>query len=306
MNVYDIALVTEAKYVNPTTVDWYTQQVLTEDGLVQQALEDAGYRVIKVSWDNATFDWSKVSLVLIRTTWDYSARFHEFKCWLERVAQQTCLINSPTLINWNIDKCYLQDLHQKGITIPPTHIVAARATTSLSALQRELGWEQMVLKPAVSAGGRHTYKVTVETVQEQEALFQDLIAAEAMVLQPFLHNIVKKGEVAFMVINGKVTHAVLKKAKKGEFRVQDDFGGSVEVYQPSEAEISFAEQVVAACPEQPIYARVDMVWDNHNQMALSEIELIEPEMWFRNYPLAAQKLAVAIGDKMKQLEATKL
>ena len=29
-------------------------------------------------------------------------------------------------------------------------------------------------------------------------------------------------------MNGIYTHAVLKKAKSGDFRVQDDFGGSVE------------------------------------------------------------------------------
>ena len=29
------------------------------------------------------------------------------------------------------------------------------------------------------------------------------------------------------MINGQFTHAVLKKAKPGDFRVQDDFGGTV-------------------------------------------------------------------------------
>ena len=88
---------------------------------------------------------------------------------------------------------------------------------------------------------------------------------EAMMLQPFLYNIIKKGEIGLMVFGGKVTHAVLKKVKDGDFRVQDDFGGSAVIYSPTEDEIAFAELSIAACEELPTYARVDIVWDNEGE-----------------------------------------
>ena len=66
--------------------------------------------------------------------------------------------------------------------------------------------------------------------------------------------------------------------KKGDFRVQDDFGGSVNQYQANEEEIYFAENVIAVLENQPIYARVDVIWDNNNELAVSELELIEPEL----------------------------
>ncbi|BDS14527.1 ATP-grasp domain-containing protein [Aureispira anguillae] len=298
MKPYDIVLLTEAKYMNPTEVDWYTKQVLVEDGLVQAALEKKGLTVKKMNWDAPDFDWASTRAIIFRTPWDYSERFDEFSVWLEQVVTQTHLINSQAQINWNIDKHYLLDLQKKGIRIPLTKIIDPQSKTSLSDLQKELGWKEMVLKPTVSAAGRHTYRLTPENIESYESLFQTLIAKEAMMLQPFLYNITKKGEVAFMLIDGKYTHAVLKKAKKGDFRVQDDFGGSVEVYQPSKEEIEFAEKAVAACSEMPTYARVDMVWDNEDQMALSEIELIEPEMWFRNAPSAADELAEVIVTKI--------
>ena len=100
-----------------------------------------------------------------------------------------------------------------------------------------------------------------------------------------------------MVFNGKFSHAVLKAAKPGDFRVQDDFGGSVKMYTPTVEEIEFAENTVKACQELPIYARVDIFTDNDNHIALSELELIEPELWFRYFPQAAKKLASAIKDK---------
>ena len=97
-----------------------------------------------------------------------------------------------------------------------------------------------------------------------------------------------------MVINGKFTHAVLKIAKQGDFRVQDDYGGSVYEYKPTEDDIVFAENTVKTCLELPIYARVDIFTDNEGLTALAELELIEPELWFRNNSKAATVLASAI------------
>ncbi len=65
-----------------------------------------------------------------------------------------------------------------------------------------------------------------------------------MMIQEFQEQVPLKGEVAFMVFDGRFTHAILKKAREGDFRVQDDFGGSVQTYEPSPEEISFAEEVV--------------------------------------------------------------
>jgi glutathione synthase/RimK-type ligase-like ATP-grasp enzyme len=123
-----------------------------------------------------------------------------------------------------------------------------------------------------------------------------LIKKEAMMLQPFQQSVPQKGEVSMMIMGGQYTHAVLKKAKAGDFRVQDDFGGTVELYEPSNAEIAFAEKVVAACAVPPLYARVDIIEDNAGDLAVIEMELIEPELWFRLKPEAADVLAAAVVD----------
>ncbi len=120
-------------------------------------------------------------------------------------------------------------------------------------------------------------------------------------LQPFQHRIVTEGEISMMVFNGQFTHAILKQAKAGDFRVQDDFGGSVHDYIPTQKEIEFAEQAVQCCPELPLYARVDIFTDNEGNLAVSELELIEPELWFRNHPEAAHVLAKATKEKLTLL-----
>ena len=93
------------------------------------------------------------------------------------------------------------------------------------------------------------------------------------------------------MIGGEYTHAVKKTAKKGDFRVQDDHGGTVEKYHPTKDEIIFAGNCLKASPFNPMYARVDIVYDNNNTISLSELELIEPELWFRNNPTSANLLA---------------
>jgi len=93
------------------------------------------------------------------------------------------------------------------------------------------------------------------------------------------------------MIGGNYTHAVKKTAKKGDFRVQDDHGGTVKEYWPTKDEIIFAENCLKASPFNPMYARVDIVYDNNNTISLSELELIEPELWFRNNPISANLLA---------------
>jgi hypothetical protein len=42
-----------------------------------------------------------------------------------------------------------------------------------------------------------------------------------------------------------------------------------------------------------VYARVDAIWDNNNNICVSELELIEPELWFRFFPKAAESFAGA-------------
>ena len=97
-----------------------------------------------------------------------------------------------------------------------------------------------------------------------------------------------------MIFLNNHSHAVLKHAKKGDFRVQDDFGGTIHEYSPSKEEIEFATNVISLISPTPTYARVDIIWDNNNDICLSEIELIEPELWFRQEKDAAKKLTSEI------------
>ncbi|MCF6364665.1 MAG: hypothetical protein L3J35_00530 [Bacteroidales bacterium] len=295
MKNYDVVILTQKSFCKPINPDWYIKQVLQEDELVKKALKKKGLKVTRTYWDNPDFDFSTAKITLFRTVWDYFHRFEEFSKWLDNTKHKTTFINSPETIRWNIGKHYLKYLHEKGINIPNTYFIKRYDNRTLKNIFKYCNWKEAVLKPTVSGAGRHTYKLTAENVNLHEEVFKKLIFEEDMMLQEFQYNIYEKGELAFMIFDGKFSHAILKKAKKGEFKVQDDFGGSVYEYTASSNEIKFAEEVVSACNPKPIYARVDIIFDNNNKPAVGELEMIEPELWFRFYPPAADLFANAIS-----------
>ena len=291
---YDIVLLTEDRFFEPLVETDYIKNILLDDKILTGALVKQGLRVTRKSWSDPDFDWTSTQYAFFRTTWDYFVRFDEFQQWLNTTSKQTTFINSLELVKWNMDKHYFIDLNNNGIHTVETHFVEKGSNTSLTEIFQSLNIENCIVKPAVSGTARHTYRLNKFNVSEHESIFKKLIGEEAMLLQPFQNEIIEKGEVAMMVIGGKFTHAVLKKTKQGDFRVQDDFGGTLHEYHPSKEEITFAENAVLACPELPLYARVDILRDNNGELAIMELEIIEPEMWFRRNPEAADVLAVEI------------
>ncbi|MGN7514074.1 MAG: ATP-grasp domain-containing protein [Allomuricauda sp.] len=300
---FDLVVLTDHRYAAPKEKTPYIQNVLQEDQLVLDALQSQGLNVVRKAWDDPDFDWSNTKYALFRTTWDYFDRYAEFSLWLEKASKQTQFINSKELIYWNIDKHYLQDLSNAGVTIPKTVFVEKSSETTLAnaiaKAKSEYGFtaDTYILKPCVSGAARHTYKIGRDEVNNHESIFKALVGNEAMMLQEFQGNIVSEGEISMMVFNGEFTHAVLKIAKPGDFRVQDDFGGTVHGYEPSQEQIAFAKSVVHAAPELPIYARVDIFKDNDGNWALAELEIFEPELWFRLNQSAAHTMAKAIKNK---------
>ena len=291
----DITLLTCRAYYKPDNITPYIQNILLEQELLKSAFEAKGLKVDITYWDNPSYEWQQTKSVLFRTVWDYFERFDEFWEWLEQVKTKTRLINSYELIKWNIDKHYLRDLKNNDIQVVPTYFVDKGNNISLKEIAYLKDWKHIVIKPAISASAFNTYKITNDEIEQKEQLFHELLQTHDMLVQPFFQTISELGEASLMVFGGKFTHAILKKAKTGDFRVQDDFGGTIHDYNPTQEEIDFAEKVFQSCISMPIYGRVDIIWDTNKNLYLSELEIIEPELWIRNRPESAKKIADAVN-----------
>ena len=293
----DVAILTEERYLKPKSKSQYIQNILTEDCLVLLELESLNISCQRVAWDGS-FKADEFRHVLFRTTWNYFDQLDLFRVFLQHCRKSTILINDYQQIYWNLNKKYLINLRDCGVNIVPTKIIQKGQKTTLTSICQSNSWEDIIIKPCVSAAAWQTYHIEAAQILDSEKLFQRLSLAQDMIVQEFQSNITTSGEISLMMIGGVYTHAVLKRAKQGDFRVQDDYGGSVAAYLPKADEIKFANQILEALPFKPIYARVDIMIDNSGNLALSELELIEPEMWFRLYPKAAKLLAQSIKKRV--------
>jgi hypothetical protein len=216
--------------------------------------------------------------------------------WLQALGESGRVVwNAPAIALGNVDKIYLQQLESRGIAIPGTRWLERPDASSIRGAMSDAGWAQAVLKPRIAATAYGTFLVTTDTALADD----DLVPARASgaLLQEFIPQIAEHGETSLIYCDGVFSHAVVKQAKAGDFRVQKDFGGSVALTTPSAGMLAFGDRVMTTVPRPCLYARVDLV-DTPRGPLLMELELIEPELFFRAAPEAAATFAAAIVSRL--------
>ena len=265
--------------------------VSADDALSVPALTEAGFVVSFVSWDDPSVPWTQFEVVVLRSCWDYHERYREFVSWLERLDLATArLINPARSIVWNANKRYLLDLQRRGVRIVPTHYLNDGELPSRELLRR-LGFSQAVIKPAISASAAHTELVSESTIGAIA-----LPRGQQWIVQRFVSSITHQGEWSLIFFNGVYSHAVLKKPRSGDFRVQSALGGSWEPCTASTQMVEFASRVLRAVDDDLTYARVDCVVDG-DDIALMELEIIEPSLFFQADTAAPGRFAHAISQR---------
>lgn len=276
-----------------------TTQTLKEthedDLLLASALEKEGLRTQIRNWEDYDISKEHTHSVLFRSTWGYFNQIKEFKNFLKSIDRASCLCwNSIRLIRWNLHKKYLHELARKSVPVVRTKLIEEGQMIDLLALGNELETESFVIKPAVNAGGYNTLRVELgsnfaETLDEIRN--KNL---GALMIQPFLQSIISEGEYSLIFIDGQLSHTVLKKPKAGDFRIQEQHGGTTEkCVTPPEA-LRLAKQVLDSLDEEPLYARVDVARTGRSSFLLMELELIEPHLWMSLEPKSCQLFANAI------------
>lgn len=301
MEEIDVAILTETRYIECDETNWYTSQIIYEESLIISRLLEKGVKCRRVEWNNPQFDWSKCKLALFRTTWDYYEKLPEFLNWLDETSEKIELINSRETILWNLNKKYLADLENTGISVVTTLFFSKGEAVSPQELFDKVDSEEIIVKPVVSGTAKDTYRLNLHNISALTPTVIDLFREQEMMLQPFQKSILNNGEISLIVIGGKCTHAIKKIPKSGDFRVQDDYGGTVSPYFPSDEERSFAESVINNCGYSVLYGRVDIVTNNQGKLAIMELELIEPELFFRFHTPSARALADLIVDLLKNI-----
>jgi hypothetical protein len=93
----------------------------------------------------------------------------------------------------------------------------------------------------------------------------------------------------------------VKRPAKGDFRVQEQFGGTEIAVTPAREAHMLAENALAALPTPVLYARMDMVRDERGQFRLMEAELIEPSLFLNHAPDRGAMFARAAAREAEML-----
>lgn len=272
-------------------------KLTNDDEYFAAALEHRGISVEVLPWDSAHASWSEYQTLVIRSTWDYHRRVAEFMQWLTTLdILKVPVWNPVSTLFWNLDKIYLRELASKGVSIPATVWLPCTDMIDASALLDAHGWRNAVLKPRISATAYGTILLSTESEVTDDEI--SLIHQVGGFLQIFVPEILSNGEMSLVFIHGKFSHAVQKTPITGDFRVQSDYGGTVTTAYPSPQILSFGYKIVQLIPGSWIYARVDII-ETAGGPLLIELELIEPELFFRFSPDGADRMAAAVIDWME-------
>lgn len=245
-----------------------------------EALKRAGIEVEVVPWQAET-DWARFEVSLLRSCWDYPWKEAAFRAWLDTAETQTRIWNPPSVVRWNLDKRYLLDLESMGVPVVETWI-----GRDLEVVE----WERFVVKPTVSCGSFLTRVFLRGEREEAKCFVEELSKTHEPMFQPFLRSVETEGECSVVWIDGAITHAIRKKPRfSGD---EEAVSGAI---QPTQEEADLALRAIQAAPGPLLYARADLMRDNAGKLCVSELELIEPSLFFLQEPRALGRLVEGVG-----------
>ena len=269
-----------------------------DDRLLVTALEDIGIASVPAVWSDASIDWRSFDALIMRTPWDYFERAAEFRAWLDaRIAEPVLICNAPEILVWNFDKGYLRDLARAGVAIVPTIWIARNEKADIATLALARGWNDIVVKPSIAGGGYRTFRFRIEELDRYAADIAETLEDRGVLVQAYLPEIQSGGELSLLFFDGVFSHAVCKRPKPGDYRVQFQFGGSNENVQVSEELVEQARRCIAHAPAPTVYARVDGIVRD-GRFLLMELEVFEPLMFLARHPEAPARFARAIEKRL--------
>jgi glutathione synthase/RimK-type ligase-like ATP-grasp enzyme len=250
-------------------------------------LRRAGLEVHGVSW-TAEADWEAFDLVLPLLAWGYPQAHDR---WVERVTalekRGVRLQNPASALRWNSDKYYLGHLARRGAPVVPTLYFERLSREAMEAAAERFGTGRLVAKPRISAGGWRTIRWSPGQSLEDGP-------RDAAMVQPYLPEIERSGEVSLIYFAGRFSHAVSKVPRPGDFRVQPEYDGIITAYDPLPEELEAAARLFGVIEERLLYARVDLVRGLDGRPALIELELIEPDLYLGYDPGEGRLFAEAV------------
>lgn len=285
-----------------------------DDQGLPDALRERGIEPRIAVWNDPCVDWEEAGVVVLRSVRDYAKKrnYHGFLEWTRSVPR---LVNHADVVEWNSDKHYLKRMAELGAPMIPTTWLEPEAGYSKHQVHTRFpAHGDFVVKPAVSSGGRGTGRYTATDAKSRSEAINDamhhLSRGRTVMVQRYLEEVDRKGELSLVYFNGVLSHAVEKAPMlHPSFRSTDEVHEEiVTAREPSEQEWLWGEKVRKAIHGvvkehagrdiQLLFNRVDVVEDGNGGFYLMEVSLIDAGLYLGSAPQALDNFADAIAQRV--------
>jgi len=262
--------------------------------ILRAGLAPHGLTLTPIRWTDTGLDWRRFAAVLVNCAWDYQDNHEAFLSTLDRIAALGLpVFNDPATVRWNIRKTYLREMEAKGVPIIPTHWPEAPTAADITAAMDAFGSDDVVLKRQVGGGAREQVRYTRANLPAAGPVMD-----RPGMIQPFIPAIATEGEFSFLFVDGAFSHALLKRPKSGDYRIQAAYGGVSQAIDPTPEDRSAAQRVLDVLTSPPLYARVDMVRGAGGDLLLMELEVLEPYLFPEEGPGIGAMLGAALARRL--------
>lgn len=264
-----------------------------DDALLLKSLKESGVPCEPVIWSDQRNNYKNYDILVIRSVWDYHYKYKEFLNWLALLENNnTRVFNSVDALRENSNKIYLANLQKLGIPLVPSAFFKSEdaSLVVLPELFERFKCKELVIKPFVGASSYQVEKI------DQNTDFNLFVYCQknpcGFIVQKFIPEVFIEGEISLIYLNGIFSHAVRKKPKQGDFRVQDDYGGTFEYIDPNIELRQKVDKIMRNLQPDLLYARIDCLWTK-NLFYLMEVELVEPILYLHD-PRCRQQFIEAL------------
>ena len=220
-----------------------------------------------------------------------------FIAWLDRLGGQSNLLNTTSLVQWNFDKHYLVELREKGKNVVPTAILTSASEAAISQALQQILATEIVVKPRFGGDAYGVARLPPEP-EPIAAHFVRFGANGGLLIQPFIPGVELERERSLVFVGNRFSHALYRNPfGSGPTRQTPD-----NVHTPTAEELSYCRELLGSLPR-VTYARVDLLPFN-SRPALMELEIIDPSLFFKAQPSAADLLAAEVQAALEQSAPT--
>ena len=285
-----------------------------DDRGLSDALRERGIEPRVAIGDAPAVNWDDAGVVVMRSVRDYATK-DKYAAFLEWARSLSRVANHSDVVTWNSDKHYLGRLADLGVPMIPTTWLEPTAGLSKHQVHTRFPAQgDFVVKPAISSGGRGTGRYTSTHAGSRSQAINDamhhLRHGRSVMVQRYLQQVDRGGEISLVYFNGILSHAVDKAPMlHPRFRSTDEVHEEVvTAREPSEQEWLWGERVRKAIHGlikehagrdiQLLFNRVDMVGDGQGGFYLMEVSLIDAGLYLGSTPDALDNFADAIAQRV--------